>query len=568
MTATPPKPEVEAPVTGFKAFAHAIARRLIVPLLLIILGFGLYMPGLSWGLPTTVSWSQDNIAGFRALGPVADWPEDWKGRYPPLQYFVLSAAYQPVLNSWKADGDLVETPGGQLSLAPPHAPKIGLLILIARVITMAMAVLAGIALFAAGLRITGSEFAGAAAAVTLMTGAAYTYFAHLANVDIPSIFWFCVSLYLFARAVSTRHALDCALLGVAAALAVGTKDALAGVYPGMALVLWLTDAQGLANGRAWLAAAWRSLWRVRWAVGLICFALPFLFLNGIFHNPEGYLERIRYWLDFDANTLHARQQRYDGQIALLFATFSYAAGAVGWPLLVAMIGATVYCLRRHARVALIVLTPVISYYLIVIARIDFVYSRFLFAPLALLGILVGMALRDWWRQAHLPLATRCVLPMLVFLPTLGYAIAIDLEMTRDSRYAAEAWFLENAPPPADVGAFPAFEGFPFKPHYLPRLADLGYRTYPVLMSRDSFTSTQPAYLALTQYTWEDFNERQRECMNALVAGELGYEVVAQFDKQFLGTGRSWLALAGWGAPTPGKISPSLIILRRMNADPE
>lgn len=565
MSATPPTPEPEAPVTGFKAFAHAIARRLIVPLLLIILGFALYMPGLSWGLPTTVSWSQDNIAGFRALGPIADWPEDWKGRYPPLQYFVLSAAYQPVLNGWKANSELVETPDGQLSLAPPHAPKVGLLILIARVITMAMAVVAGLALFAAGLRITGSEFAGAAAAVTLMIGAAYTYFAHLANVDIPSIFWFCVSLYLFARAVSTRQVLDCALLGVAAALAVSTKDALAGVYPGMAVALWLTDAQGLTNRRPWLMAAWRSLWRLRWAVGLLGFALPFMFLNGIFHNPEGYIERIRYWLDFDANTLHARQHRYDGQFALLVATVHHAAGAVGWPMLLAMIGAAVFGLRRYTRLTLIVLAPVVSYYLIVIARIDFVYSRFLFAPLALLGILVGLAMRDWWRQVQLPLATRCVLPMLVFLPTLGYAIAIDLEMTGDSRYAAEGWFLAHAPPPTDVGAFPAFEGFPFKPHYLPRLGNLGYRTYPVLMSRDSFVSAQPEYLTLTEYTWADFDGRQRACMDALVAGELGYKVVAQFDKQFLGTGRSWLALAGWGAPIPGKISPSLIILRRSNA---
>ena len=62
------------------------------PLLLVALGLTMYLPGIRWGLPATVSWSQDSIAATRTLGAVAGWPSNWAGRYPPLHYFVLYAA--------------------------------------------------------------------------------------------------------------------------------------------------------------------------------------------------------------------------------------------------------------------------------------------------------------------------------------------------------------------------------------------------------------------------------------------------------------------------------------------
>ena len=128
-------------------------------------------------------------------------------------------------------------------------------------------------------------------------------------------------------------------------------------------------------------------------------------------------------------------------------------------------------------------------------------------------------------------------------------------MIADSRYQAEAWFRDNVPLSANVGAFS-------KSQYLPRLHEMGYATYPVDMERSSFDRPQPEYLVLTEYNYEDYEDRQRSCMKVLLSGELGYERTAYFERSFLGVGRSWLGLAGWGAPAPGKISPTLIVLRR------
>ena len=46
--------------------------KLCGPIGIISLGLALYLPGLGWGLPGTVSWSQDTIAGVRTLGAVGD----------------------------------------------------------------------------------------------------------------------------------------------------------------------------------------------------------------------------------------------------------------------------------------------------------------------------------------------------------------------------------------------------------------------------------------------------------------------------------------------------------------
>ena len=102
----------------------------------------------------------------------------------------------------------------------------------------------------------------------------------------------------------------------------------------------------------------------------------------------------------------------------------------------------------------------------------------------------------------------------------------------------------------------------FKAQYLPRVLEMGYATYPVPMREESFGRPQPEYLILTSYNYEDFDGGQGACMRRLIRGDFGYKMVATFTGRHLGTGSSWLSLAGWAAPTPGKINPTIVILKR------
>lgn len=532
-------------------------RRFWPPLLLVVaICLVFYMPALQWGLPATVSWSQDTIAGVRTLGPVEQWPEKWIGRYPPLHYLILRAAYEPILQHWDATRQRTVDPAtGVISILPPHAPKIGLLILLARIVTVLFAAAGGVGIWMAA-RAFGLDSWGATLATSaLMTSAAYTYFAHLGNVDVPSICWFAWSMYFYARLLDTgrlRHAL---LLGLFGALACSTKDALAGMYPGMAVVLLFCESKK----RAGTHSLWSSLPAValqwKWLAGIAAFILPYAFLYGIWHDPSAYVARMKYWLDPPAHTLHAQQLRYDGQIELIWACIRYGAGAVGWPMLVAMFAAAIYALRRRRSTALALLLPIVGYYLVVIVSIRFVYSRFLFAPLAAGGLLLGLALSDLARRLPRSTGVRFTLTAGVFLPTVMYAWSMNAEMLTDSRYRAEAWFRQNVPLSATVGAFS-------NPQYLPRFQDMGYATFHVTMTRESFDRPQPDYLILTSYNYEDFDDDERSVMRDLTGETLGYTRVTEFDGRFLGTARSLIGIAGWGAPVPGKISPTLVVLRR------
>ncbi len=536
------------PRTGLRCWRGA--------LLLVGLGLALYLPGLKWGLPATVSWSQDTIAGVRTLGAVEAWPQTWVGRYPPLQYLILAAAYQPVLNHWERSGERIVDPAtGRTVLRPPHAPKISLLILIGRAATVVMAIGAGLGLWSAARVLTGDEAASVLAAVALMIGAAFTYFAHLGNVDIPSVFWFTWSVFFFARLLRSGRWSDAVLLGLLGSFAISTKDAVGGMYAGLALALIVEDARRTLKAHPLGVALCRSLFQMKWLLGVVAFVLPYLLLYGVFSDPESYRDRMNYWLDPTAGSLHARQLRYPNQLQLLLATVRYAAAAVGWPMVAAMSVAVVHCLRRHRRVALVVLASVLGYYVIVIMRIDFVYSRFLFAPLAMLAVLVGLAGADLWRCCTLPGEIRLGIPAVVLLLSLGYALAVNVEMLTDSRVRAEHWFKQNVDPVASVGAFSS-------PQYLPRFNEMGFNTYKVQMTRESFDRPQPDYLVMSSYNYEDFDGTQEACRRELVAGRLGYSPVAGFGPRYLGTGSSWLSVAGWGTPVPGKISPVIIIMQR------
>jgi hypothetical protein len=367
--------------------------------------------------------------------------------------------------------------------------------------------------------------------------------------------WFAWAVFFYARVIKHRKLADCVLLGFSAALSACTKLGVVGVLPGMAIVLLLNEVQVRRKRETLERAFVRAILQWKWLLGIVAFAVPFLLVNGMFQNYEAFATKLRYWLDPSLNTIHAQQYRHPNQFLLAWAAIRYAAGAVGWPMVVAMAAAIVYTVRKYQSVALVLLLPALSYYIIVIATIHFVYARFLFPILVLLGILVGLSCMDLWRSRRLPVTLRYLIPFVVGLPTIGYAIAVDAEMLTDSRYEAEAWFEEHVERPSSVGVFS-------KPQYLPRINHMGYGVHALQMTRETFAGPLPEYLILSSYNYEDFELDAKAVMDNLIAGELDYRIVATFRRRFLGTNGSWLSLAGWGVERVGKISPTVIVLQR------
>lgn len=516
----------------------------------------LYLPGVRWGLPAVHSWSQDSIGGLRTLGAVAGWPADWQGRYPPLHYLILRGVYEPVLRHWQATGILsFDHETGQAVFQPPHHERIGLLLLVSGLVSVAMGVATIVGIWKTALVATRDELASFMAAASFMIGADFTYFSKLSNVDVPSVCWFVGSAYFYLRALSSGAWKDCALLGLLGSLAISTKDSLAGVYPGMAAVLLAAEFFRQRKNTTITRSFVKALLRPAWLVGLAFFIVPYLWVNGVFHDPDAYARRMSYWLDVNADTLHGRQMKYDNSLNLLRATLHHAASAVGWPMLAALIASCVYTAWRRRGLFLVLFVPCLSYYIIVIERMDFVYARFLFPMLLLLSITVGCAAASWFRRSSVSRTVRGIVAAVVIIPSATYAFAVNVEMLTDSRYKAEAWFVQQVKPPSSVGSSS-------RPQYLPRLAERGFATYSLPMTRTAFDQPQPEFILLTSFDYEDYSPEQVACMEELVTGRLGYKLVASFGGRFLPPHRSLMGLAGWGTPALGKVSPTLLIFQR------
>ena len=86
----------------------------------------------------------------------------------------------------------------------------------------------------------GSRAAGLGAAVLVGSMPLFIYYANLANVDVPYIFWFTFSLLCYIRYVQRHHPSALYGFAVTATLAICTKDQAYGFYALPALhILWL-----------------------------------------------------------------------------------------------------------------------------------------------------------------------------------------------------------------------------------------------------------------------------------------------------------------------------------------
>ena len=550
---------------------QGLAMTILGGLVLATVSLTLSTWGLSWGMPSDVSWAPDTVAGTRTLAQMGRWPDGWRTHYPPFHFFINDLAYAPMLEEWQSNGQmkwvqtfqdgspplLDATPGDsgvEPLFVPPAEEKIARLIIRSRWITVFMSLGAVLATAGAGWLLFGRRWVGFCAGLTLATCAEWTYFSHLGNLDIPHMFWFSLSLLAYIQAWRTDRAWCFAVLGVLTAVTVATKDAVAGMYVGMALVLIVgrvirARRAGAATVGAMLAAVMPKL-----LLGLVCCAVPYALIQGLFVSPRTYWNRlVSYYIQ--GRGIADFNQAYEGPLWLAREAIAVAAKALGWPLLIAMGMATVYSLVRKRREALIIVTPCVTYYLVICSYAGLVYARMLFPVYACLAILLGHGMDRLVGSKRVPAPLRYGTVFALFALSFGYCAAVDLDMTNDTRYRAEEWLVDHVRADEAIGVFAHRQ-------YLPRLPRIGRRSTALEMTRERLLDQPPPYVLLVSHNYDDFTSDERECMAELLAGRLGYGLVASFQRRFLPPNRWLPAIAGWGTRGAGKVSPTIHILER------
>ena len=423
--------------------------RLWAVLLLLLVSLGLNAWMVTWGLPSAAGWAPDEILPSAVLEAKARrFSGGWFDKYPPLQFRLLGALYSPFL-------------GGQGARLDVPVPRdlYDRLFLAGRALSVAMGVGVVLLVYLCGLRILDRLGALLAAAVVAVM-APFVFYAKLANVDVPYLFWWLLSLLFLIRVLEGHRLLDYLGLGVAAALAVGTKDQAYGLFVLVApMLVW--SRYNHDRGKGWAQALLRPELPLAIAAG----ALVWQAIYGLPGNVEGLRAHIRLITGAASQDFREFPNTIAGHAGLLVSTVRHTAFVMGVPAFLAALVGVVLAVRRKDLRLLVLLVPAVSYYLFFMSIALYCYDRFVLPIAIVLAFFAGdvlgrMAGHDRWGKT----ATAAVL-----MYGLGRAISVDVTMANDSRFAAEDWLRKNS-----GEALVALIG---PPEYLPR-AGRAQRTHP------------------------------------------------------------------------------------------
>jgi PA14 domain-containing protein/dolichyl-phosphate-mannose-protein mannosyltransferase len=403
------------------------------PLVAIVLAStALNVTGLWWGLPRG-AWMGDELIPIEVLSAAStNFMHGWHDKYPPLHYYVLTLAYQPVL--------LLQT----LVTLPPIVVET-VLTVTGRLVSVVMAATTLIATFFCGRRAFGAR-AGLSGAALLALVVPFSYYAKAANVDMPYMMWFAICLVFYLRVLDGGAAANYAAWAAFGTLAVCSKDQAYGLLVVMPVAAIVEAAR--AGARAGVPRPWRgAIVDRRIGVATLTAIAVFVACHNLLLNPTGFPGHIRMILESESyrvypRTLAGRAMVQDVVVRLVERNF-------GWPMFVVVVCGVVMALaaRTRRRTAILLLVVPISYSLTFINTILFAYDRFLLPVCLVLSLFGGYAIDRVVARRAAPLALwrRAAIATIaaVFAYTLLYSVTVDGLMLADSRYTVEEWLNQH-----------------------------------------------------------------------------------------------------------------------------
>ena len=502
----------------------------------------LNLTAIWWGLPGG-SWMPDELTPAQVMDAVSrHFGNGWFDRYPPVHYYVLAAAASPLL--------LLEW-FGRLNLGTEQ--PFAVFAVIGRLVSVAMAVGTLLAIYACGARTFGKR-AGVCAAAMFALVTPFIYYAKSANLDVPYVFWFALSLVCYLRALEQLRLRDFVGFAACGMLAICTKDQAYGLYLLMPFALiqriWMINRE--AGERLPLLRAIFDR-RMRWAAMVA--AAVFVVGHNLVFNARGFWSHVQFILGPASETYRDFEPTLAGRLGLLRLTVDIVRAMWGWPMfaLVLLGIATALGTARYRRMTVWLALPVVSYYVAFVNVVLYNYDRFMLAPCVVLSLFGGLVVDRWLSTAARGRAWRVAAAAIVVAWTIGYAGTVDLLMLRDSRYAVEEWLASRVGPGNLVG-------FVFPRQYYPRLERFNSTE---IQSVEDLRGAQPVYFVLdADYARaEPADSKIGQLIAGLQNGKLGYRLVFRFRQPapFL-----WQALGPRDLVGDRREQPITSVLRHIN----
>jgi hypothetical protein len=468
----------------------------------------LFVTGIWWGLPDLVGWAPDECSPTDVMVGVAQsFSHGWHSIYPPFYFAILAA--------W----DLPFTVYSSLNLIDRAVPlDFSMIFLAHRVLSVCFALLIVAVVYAIARDIRGQR-AGVCAALVVIAALPFSYYAKLANVDVPYVSLFALSLVFYLRLLRTSRPSDFYLFTLTGLLAVCIKDQAYGFY--------LLPALSMAGRSIWSALrrttppAGVPSWRVLLGMGAVASA-TFAIGQNLLFNLEGFREHLEV---ITVGGAHYRMfpATLAGHVEMLLAAIAELGRSMTWPSVLAAAAGVALVLRRGPRELRWLLLMIVSYYLACITVVMYHYDRFFLGIIVLLAIVAGVWIADWIDAARVSLrwlgARRAVLAA-ACVYGLARVVSLDALLIVDTRYSAERWLTANVPQGRSI----AGTGLP---QYLPRQSVvpwIGVTEDPVELDR-----YKPDYVIINlQYAERPMTGPRVAFYEDVLDGKAGYRRVAQF----------------------------------------
>jgi hypothetical protein len=510
--------------------------------------------GIRWGLPNgDRTWAADAVAPMTPLS-VAYHVFVENGfdsgyfyfKYPIGHQLLLAAVQAPVVAVAYARGDVEH-----ISTSYPYGfrdPETVLTSLaLAERIVSAFATVGIVLLLAATGCALGGREAGVLAALSGLGNYPLLFYAHTSNVEVAFLFWALLALYATVRAVEHGASRWYLVVGGAAAMAVSTKEQIAGFVLPLPLVIVVRHwALRAAREKGWRAPVPRGA-----LAGAVAAVVVFAVVNAIFYNPSGFVHRIQFLthsldpqvrerfapyefpIDFDTQWTVTDELRHAGRVVRA------VGSSVGLPAAAAGVAGIVLMAIRRPWSALYVLAPAAGYYLFSLRVLKQVEIRYVMPLAILLALGTGFALAAAWVRGG---AWRIPAIAVVAFGFLWSGEVLWM-LVDDSRYHAEKWMAPRLARGETVEVYQSWT-------YLPRWSRTSgvHRPDFEAISIEDVKRRGPDYIVIsskgkegmTMYPnpdWRDGRgmmlerEPNRRFVDALESGALGYRPIAGFERR-------------------------------------
>lgn len=399
-------------------------------LALLLLAAVLLPIGVDIGLWPARGWGPDELSPKDVLYAVETrFSDAWYHLYPPVHFYLLSLIAAPFTLI-----DVVPHPLDDAALHRIH--------LLSRWTSVMLALLTLVTTALIAARTLGRRYAAAAA--LCMIGPCFVYYSRTTNVDMPYLFWASIALLAMVSCVQRPSYAVHVLLGVFAALSVGSKDQAYAIFPGIALTLLVVSWWRARHDRVSLTDWITGITPRHLAAGAAAFVIVYTVVLGVPWNASG----VRAHFDLVTGQGSAPFRMFDrgaGGYALMAVTVaSLLPSALGPAVMVLAVIGLGYAasLPRVFRTLGLFALPALCYLIGFIGVVGYVYDRFLLPlalPVALLAAVAVVRMRDAAAAWVSPAAVTGALAVLILAP--------DVELTwrqvHDSRLLAETWMRDH-----------------------------------------------------------------------------------------------------------------------------